>query len=86
MFFVTIFLGFQKEVCSLCETFLHPTAFLGPNSNLMKSIKFVPDFTLRVSGFCRFVQITPASYINAYQVTRIARNTRYKHLYCLVRQ
>ncbi|VDD91489.1 unnamed protein product [Enterobius vermicularis] len=49
---------------------------IGPNSNLMKSIKFVPDFTLRVSGFCRFVQITPASYINAYQVTRIARNTR----------
>uniref|UniRef100_A0A0N5AUQ3 CNNM transmembrane domain-containing protein n=1 Tax=Syphacia muris TaxID=451379 RepID=A0A0N5AUQ3_9BILA len=47
-----------------------------PSSALINSIKFLPDFSLKVIGFCRFIQVLPTSYINAYQVTKIARQTR----------
>lgn len=46
-------------------------------STLIGSIQFTPDFDVQVSEFCRFIQVTVSSYLNAYHVTKIARAARY---------
>ncbi|CAG9531580.1 unnamed protein product [Cercopithifilaria johnstoni] len=45
---------------------------------LINSIQFNPDFDLFVTDFCRFLNLTLSSYINAMKVTKIARAARNK--------
>ncbi|VDM45477.1 unnamed protein product [Toxocara canis] len=49
----------------------------GTQTALIGSIQFTPDFDVQVSEFCRFFQLTVPGYLNAYQVTKIARTARY---------
>ncbi|KHN75486.1 Metal transporter CNNM4 [Toxocara canis] len=48
----------------------------GTQTALIGSIQFTPDFDVQVSEFCRFFQLTVPGYLNAYQVTKIARTAR----------
>lgn len=45
--------------------------------SMSDSIQFIPDFDLYVNEFCRFLQINSTSYLNAFEVTKIARATRF---------
>ncbi|KAH7732251.1 ancient conserved domain protein 4 [Aphelenchoides avenae] len=42
----------------------------------LKSAEFIPDFDLVVTNCCKFLEVTAASYMNAFKVTSIVRTVK----------
>ncbi|CEF60469.1 Domain of unknown function DUF21 domain-containing protein [Strongyloides ratti] len=40
------------------------------------NLKYIPDFSLKVTHFCRYLQLTPLNYANIYRITKALRMGR----------
>ncbi|KAI1725640.1 metal transporter cnnm-1 [Ditylenchus destructor] len=51
-------------------------ASVGNEEGMHKSVEFIPEYELLVTGSCKYLQITAAGFFNAYRISRVIRTVK----------